>query len=334
MTESKSHCFPAVSIVLPVKNGAQYIGEAIDSLLNQTFSDFELIVVNDGSTDKTVEVVKNYADPRISIVSQANQGVSKAANRGFALARGKYITRHDHDDMSLPTRLEKQVQFLDAHPECGMVGSWAKIWVGSSPSEREHRHPTQPSEIAFALLFNAPFVNASCLFRREVLDWSKGYTEDVQRTPPEDYEFFSRISSKFELANIPEYLMIYREVPNSESSVIRSDQSLKKEQYVSHLALFSAENIARTIGDLGSTSALGKDANNFGCLVHSYFQGIEKPLDLIVLINMLHQAGEAISIRFHDPAVMKAVNYHQLFLEYQYHTYMAVSYTHLTLPTN
>lgn len=326
MTALESPIPPLVSIVLPVKNGAQYIGNAIDSLLAQTFSDFELIVIDDGSTDLTSQIVKGYTDSRVSLVAQENQGVAKAANRGFALAKGKYITRHDHDDISLPTRLEKQIQFLESHAECGMVGSWAKIWVGNDPTERVHRHPTRPSEIAFALLFNAPFVNASCLFRREVLEWSGGYTEDEQRMPPEDYEFFSRISSKFELANIPEYLMIYREVPNSESSVIRSDQLLKKEQYISHLALFSAENLTRTIEDLGSSFAPGKDANNFGCLVHTYFQGIEKPLDLPILINMLNQALEAISIRFHDSEVKQLLNHHQLFLEYQYHTYMGNTY--------
>jgi glycosyltransferase involved in cell wall biosynthesis len=326
MTALESPIPPLVSIVLPVKNGAQYIGDAIDSLLAQTFSDFELIVIDDGSTDQTAQIVKSYTDSRVSLVSQENQGVAKAANRGFALAKGKYITRHDHDDISLPARIEKQIQFLEGHPECGMVGSWAKIWVGNDPTERVHRHPTQPSEIAFALLFNAPFVNASCLFRREVLEWSGGYTEDEQRIPPEDYEFFSRIGSKFELANIPEYLMIYREVPNSESSVIRSDQLLTKERYVSHLALLSAENLTRTIEDLDFTFSPGKDANNFGCLVHTYFQGIKKPLDLPILINMLHKAAGVISIRFHDSEVMKLLNHHQLFLEYQYHTYMGNKY--------
>lgn len=318
MTAIESPIPPLVSIVLPVKNGAQYIGDAIDSLLAQTFSDFELIVIDDGSTDQTSQIVKGYKDSRISLVSQENQGVAKAANRGFALAKGKYITRHDHDDISLPTRIEKQVQFLDAHPECGMVGSWAKIWNSETPTNKWHCHPTSPGEIAFALLFNAPFVNASCLFRREVLEWSRGYSEDESRIPPEDYEFFSRICQKFDLANIPEFLIIYREVPNSESSVIRSAQELKKKKFVSNLVLFSAENLAWACGN----STIDSDAHNFGCLAHGNYENLRAPVNLESIKGMLGKAADALAIRFREPEILKILKDRLLFLEYQYHTYM------------
>jgi glycosyltransferase involved in cell wall biosynthesis len=318
MTAIESPISPIVSIVLPVKNGADYIGGAIDSLLSQTFSDFELIVIDDGSADETAQIVRGYTDPRVSLISQENQGVAKAANRGFALTKGKYITRHDHDDISLPTRIEQQVQFLEAHPECGMVGSWAKIWTGETPTHKLHCHPTNPGEIAFALLFNAPFVNASCLFRREVLEWSGGYCENESRIPPEDYEFFSRICQKFDLANIPEYLMIYREVPNSQSSAIRSAQESKKKIFVSHLVLFSAENLAWASGG----SDLCSDAHNFGCLVHGDYENLRAPVNLESIKRMLSKAADALAIRFHEPAILKILKERLLFLEYQYHTYM------------
>jgi glycosyltransferase involved in cell wall biosynthesis len=324
MIASKSHSSPIVSVVLPVKNGAQYIGGAIDSILNQTFADFELIIIDDGSDDGTEDIVQNYLDPRIRLVSQENQGVSKAANHGFALAKGKYITRHDHDDLSMPTRLEKQVRFLEDHPECGLVGSWAKIWSGEVPTGRVHRHPTSPGEIAFALLFNAPFVNASCLFRKEVLDWSGGYTEDENRMPPEDYEFFSRIAQKFDLANLPEYLMIYREVPNSQSSSIRSEQISKKESFVSHLALFSAENLE--YANTGNVLSPSMDAHHFGCLVHGYLQALKEPINIASIQDKLSQAAKALSIRFREPSILKTLYARQQFLEYQYHTYMGNTY--------
>jgi len=324
MTASKSHSSPIVSVVLPVKNGAQYIGGAIDSILNQTFSDFELVIIDDGSDDATAKIVQNYTDPRIRLVSQENQGVSKAANHGFALAKGKYITRHDHDDLSMPTRLEKQVRFLENHPECGLVGAWAQIWSGAVPTSRVHRHPTSPGEIAFALLFNAPFVNASCLFRKEVLEWSGGYTEDENRTPPEDYEFFSRIAQKFDLANLPEYLMIYREVLNSQSSSIRSEQASKKDNFVSHLALFSGENLE--YANTGNIFSPSLDAHHFGCLVHGYFQAIKGPINIISIEEKLYDAAKALSIRFREPNIMKALQTRQQFLAYQYHTYMGNKY--------
>jgi len=318
MTAIESPISPLVSIVLPVKNGAQYIGDAIDSLLIQTFSDFELIVIDDGSTDETAQIVNGYTDPRVSLVSQENQGVARAANRGFALAKGKYITRHDHDDISLPERIEKQVRFLEAHPECGMVGSWAKIWNGETPTNKLHCHPVSPGAIAFALLFNAPFVNASCLFRREVLEWSRGYCEDESRIPPEDYEFFSRICQKFDLANIPEFLIIYREVPNSQSSAIRSAQEIKKKIFVSNLVLFSVENLAWACGN----STIDSDAHNFGCLVHGNYEDLKVPVNLESIKRMLSMAAEALAIRFHEPEILKILKDRQLFLEYQYHTYM------------
>ena len=119
MSDLVSDASPLVSIVMPVKDGAEHIAQAIDSLLNQTLTDFELIVIDDGSQDQTARIVKGYTDPRITLYSQANQGVSKAANRGFALAKGQYITRHDHDDISLPTRLETQSGLVILPPiEC------------------------------------------------------------------------------------------------------------------------------------------------------------------------------------------------------------------------
>jgi glycosyltransferase involved in cell wall biosynthesis len=116
MSDLVSDASPLVSIVMPVKDGAEHISQAIDSLLNQTLTDFELIVIDDGSQDQTAQIIKGYTDPRITLYSQENQGVSKAANRGFAIAKGQYITRHDHDDISLPTRSRNPSCFFESTP--------------------------------------------------------------------------------------------------------------------------------------------------------------------------------------------------------------------------
>src|ERR1039458_3032292 len=119
---AKQHT-PLVSVVMAVRNGMPYLTESIESILAQTMRDFEFIVINDGSTDETERYLGGLADSRLRIFSQANAGVGASANRGIALARGRYVARMDADDVSLPTRLERQVQFLRENPEVALVGT-------------------------------------------------------------------------------------------------------------------------------------------------------------------------------------------------------------------
>src|SRR5690606_37374672 len=116
---------PRVTVLLAVHNGERYIQEAIDSILAQTFGDFELLIVNDGSTDATRDLVLSYSDDRIRLVdNDHNIGLPKSLNRGLRLAKGRYIARLDADDISEPDRLAAQVSFLQANPDVAMVGSW------------------------------------------------------------------------------------------------------------------------------------------------------------------------------------------------------------------
>ena len=117
---------PLVSVVLPVRNGAGDLPKAIETILTQTFTDFELIVINDGSTDGTAAVLDAIRDPRLHVVHQENAGLSWALNRGISLARGRYIARQDHDDWARPTRLEKQVAFMEANPDFALLGTCAR----------------------------------------------------------------------------------------------------------------------------------------------------------------------------------------------------------------
>jgi glycosyltransferase involved in cell wall biosynthesis len=215
---------PLVSVVMAVKNGGQLMREAIDSILNQTFTDFEFIIINDGSADNTLEILSEYKDPRIQVYSQENRGVARSANRGIALAQGKYIARQDHDDISLPTRLEKQVEYLEMHPECGLLGTAAEIWSSTGPTGRYHDHPTENTTLQIELLFDNPFVHTSCIFRREVIRRVGLYSPLREINPLDDYEFIARVAASYEVANLLERLVIYREVSGSLTSDYRVEE--------------------------------------------------------------------------------------------------------------
>lgn len=232
---------PLVSIILPIYNGTKYLREAIDSILSQSYTNLEAIIINDGSTDDSAAIVKKINDPRIRYFEQENQGLAATLNRAIGLAQGKYIARQDQDDISLPLRFERQIEFLEAHPHCGMVGTWAEIWVDDVRSERAHRHPQDNASLQFFLLFNNPFVHSSMMIRKAVFDRVGLYSTDKDRQPPEDYELWSRVARAFEVANIPEILHVYRETSGSMS---RDGLNPFLEKVVN----ISAENLAWVTG--------------------------------------------------------------------------------------
>ena len=142
--------FPKVTVVIPVHNREKYVGIAVDSILSQTFSDFELLVIDDGSIDRSIDVVLSYSDPRIGLVrNHTNLGVATTRNKGIQLACGEYLALLDSDDWAYPGRLAKQTAFLDNHPDYAAVGSWIE-WMSEEghPSGRIKRKPSSPEEIA------------------------------------------------------------------------------------------------------------------------------------------------------------------------------------------
>lgn len=208
-----------VTVLLPVYNCPQYITEAIEGILAQTVDNFEFLIIDDGSTDETPRILRNYKDPRIRLIRHENRGLAGTLNVGIELARGKYIARQDQDDVSLPDRLAKQLAYMESHPECGLLGTWAQIMEGNRPTERFHKHPACPSDLRYQLLFNNPFVHSSVIIRKSVLETVGGYSTDPSRQPPEDYELWSRLSRHSSVANLPEVLLYYREVPGSMSRI-------------------------------------------------------------------------------------------------------------------
>ena len=274
---------PKVSIVMSVRNGGSDLPRAVACILDQTYRDFEFIIVNNGSSDGTAAFLGSISDPRVRIYHQADQGLASALNRGISLARGRYIARQDHDDLALPDRVMKQVRFLEAHEEYGLVGTRAEIWIGDQPTGRYHDHPSNDVDLRFDLLFNNPFVHSSVMIRKSVLDQAGGYTTDPARQPPEDYELWSRIARCCSVANLPERLTIYREVPGSMS---RDGVDPFKRKLVT----ISSENIAYAVG----FSAPSQVHRDIAALLHGMPDAVSGQFRLATMNDILAEAGRRI----------------------------------------
>lgn len=199
---------PKVTVLMPVYNGEKYLGEAIESILNQTFTDFEFLIINDGSTDKSIEIIQSYKDSRIRLIHhEKNFGLIVALNKGLDLAQGEYIVRMDCDDISLPERLKKQVEFMDVHPEIGVCGTKVKA-IASKVSFR-FGYCVSHDLIKSRLIFEPSIAHASAIFRKNFLKkFSLRY--DTRFVRAEDYEFWVRCSDYFPFANIDKVLYLYR----------------------------------------------------------------------------------------------------------------------------
>lgn len=207
---------------MSVYNGEKYFHEAINSILNQTFTDFEFIIINDGSTDESAAIISSYNDTRIRLIQQENKGLAPALNVGLKATRGKYIARMDADDISLPERFEKQFNFLESHPECVAVGSNAKIIDMGG----EYLY-TSCNLIAWENILhylpNTPFFHSSTMFRKDIAIECGGYFEEIKHHF-EDMILWNRMAQLGELRNIERPLIKYRLVPSAISN--RPDETV------------------------------------------------------------------------------------------------------------
>ncbi|GAB3474304.1 glycosyltransferase family 2 protein [Azotobacter salinestris] len=201
---------PRVTVFIPVHNRQHYISTAVDSVLAQTFGDFELLVVDDGSTDATLEVLSRYRDPRLRVeCNPRNLGIPATRNRGLELARGKYIALLDSDDKAWPTRLARQVEALDRHPELAQIGSACDFMDADGRRlKKVRRQPLDPDEVAASLAFYCALTNRTIMARTAVLR-AHGYREDFPRC--QDYELHQRLSRTQRMANLGEVLVCGRE---------------------------------------------------------------------------------------------------------------------------
>lgn len=212
---------PIVSVNMCVYNDEKYLAQAIDSVLAQTFTDFEFVIVNDGSIDGTGDILASYDDPRLRIITQPNQGISRARNRALELSRGRYIAVMDADDVSLADRLERQVAFLDTHPDVGVLGTAARFVDEFENREWEYWPPISDEELRHHLIQGNPFIHTSVMMRRSVLEALGGYNEDYAYIV--DYELFVRSASRTHLANLPEILVLRRYYLGSVSTTRRTE---------------------------------------------------------------------------------------------------------------
>lgn len=200
---------PTLSIIMPVFNAGPFIKESVQSLLNQSFADFELIIIDDGSTDNSMEIISEMKEPRIrTLTNDANRGIVYSRNRGIENAKGRYISPFDSDDVARKDKFEKQIDFLEKNPDIGMIGSWViLIDEQGKPTGKKWKVNAPPERIPALLLFRNYFAQSSMVIRKEVIpggNYTTGY--DVV----EDYKMWVDITSKHKAWNYPDYLLLYR----------------------------------------------------------------------------------------------------------------------------
>lgn len=227
---------PTVSILMPVYKTAPYLREAMDSILSQTFTDFELIVLNDCSPDDAEEILDTYSDSRIvRYKGERNVGLSNILNVGIGLARGKYIARMDSDDLSFPERLQIQVDYLESHLDIDLVsvgmqlfGAKNEVWIRES----------NPDKVKINALFHSPILHASSMWRRERFD-ENGLRFRQEMVPSEDYDLWTRALVKgLQLVNLRQVLYKYRIHPAQATT--RTDLTAEKDRIVQQNYLSAA----------------------------------------------------------------------------------------------
>lgn len=199
---------PVISVLLPVYNAECYISEAIDSILTQTFADFELIVINDGSTDGTLEILQNYQekDTRIRLFWRENKGLVATLNEGIDLARGEWLARMDQDDIAMPHRFERQLQWL-AQTHADICGSWSQFFGTSNQSIL--KHPQSDAAIKIELLFMSAFAHPTVIMKTAL---ARQLRYDSAWEYAEDYDLWQRAAQAgWLMTNIPEVLLCYRQ---------------------------------------------------------------------------------------------------------------------------
>jgi glycosyltransferase involved in cell wall biosynthesis len=212
-----------ISVLIPVYNCAQYVTAALNSILTQTFPDFEVLIIDDGSTDNTVHLIKDLDDPRITLIQKPhNTGITDSLNMGIELAQGKFIARMDGDDISVSTRFEEQVAFLEHDPSLVVCGSWTQILSTGEIIKR----PVEHDEIKTTLLVANCVLHPTVMIRTSFLrDNNLKYNRLLE--PSEDYDLWVRMIKKGRFYNIPKALLMYRLHDSQTSEQKRSEQNIK-----------------------------------------------------------------------------------------------------------
>lgn len=234
---------PSISVVMSVYNGKKFLHEAIESILSQTFKDFEFIIIDDGSVDESVDIIRSYKDDRIRLIRQNNHGLVFSFNKGVRLARSEFIARMDADDISLPTRFEKEVTLLAGNKHIGLVGSFFTYIDEdtSTPLAITMTAPTKHVDLVRMMYIVNPFGHGSIMMRKSAVQGAGGYRHGYE--PAEDFDLWHRIARDWTICQIPEVLYWWRLNPNSISHT---------KQEIQHKAA------ARTVSELWEQPVAGK----------------------------------------------------------------------------
>jgi len=230
---------PQISVLMPVYNGSAYLADAVESILNQTFSDFEFLIIDDGSTDGTREILKEYqkSDSRILVHSQPHLGLVSALNKGIETATGIFIARMDADDISEPTRLAEQVAFLTQHPDVGVLGAKMKIIDKNKTLQGNYDVPVFHGLIAWNLLFGRSFAHPTVMIRKDLIRSAGGYKDHLPFV--EDTELWLRLIEKTRFANLDRLLVTYRTHPEAtsvkQSKLQQANVRIARQKFISEL---------------------------------------------------------------------------------------------------
>ena len=282
---------PIVTVLMPVYNAEKYLAEAINSILNQTFTNYELLIINDGSTDKSEEIILKYSDKRIRYIkNDKNIRLVATLNKGIELAKGKYIARMDADDISFPTRLEKQITLLENNEDIGVCGSFLYVF-GENIRNYIAKKPLTDIGIKSALLVQNPLGHPNVTIRKSILiKHHIRYDERFYRM--EDWGLWITLMNKCKYANIPEILLQYRYVNTSESRQNKKDDKHLKirteliKEYLSQNSINYNNNTASLIAAISNKDHLKKLSNN------QLREGIMILKEILPKINILYPYTE------------------------------------------
>jgi glycosyltransferase involved in cell wall biosynthesis len=231
---------PEISVLMSAYNAEKTVGESVRSILAQTYAGFELIIVNDGSTDGTREVIRSINDTRIVFIDNAsNIGLTRSLIKGVGVAAGKYIARQDADDISFAARLEKQVAEFNACPDLGLLGTWYREEDASSGRGWDVKADKSLGALRWALMFRNPFCHTSCMFRKEAYEKTGGY--DPRYIGCEDYDLWSKISRDWPVAIYPEILCKRR---ITKGSISLTGDAVLREKLEAEISSRNIENAA------------------------------------------------------------------------------------------
>ncbi len=234
-----------ISVLMPVYNAEKYLKNAIDSILSQTNSDFEFIIIDDCSSDSSVSIIESYSDKRIVFLkNEQNSGVAVTLNRGLAVCQGEYVARMDSDDISRPERLEKQLQFLEKHPDVAVVTCGVRTFCGEHTISDGGWTSIEPEKIKKDLFFSCALAHPTVMMRKEVINSLGGYVPEYNGL--EDYELWCRVIEKHKIASIGEVLFEYRvhegQVSKKPSESVKKAQIKLKKRQLSQIGAELSEN--------------------------------------------------------------------------------------------